>query len=399
MAFNDQCKLNNVEFFEERPPKSIYFGGSAWGCAFYVGVFKAMEERWGKGFHKKTLITGDSSGALMAVGISLGFSADEMGKIYESLAKNASARGVFGKMGTLAESCLEFLLGTDPAAYKNLSGMYAVGTTKFPFNHQWHWNWESNRDLAECIIGSLHIPLYCERPSHVQGSIVVDGAYSMSGADLIHGDNTLYVGIDPHAEVGRSLRNDQMLFPLYDEEYRQVVDSGYLAMKNWDGRMNLKVGRRVPNYPVLLMMWPCRVLQLLIDMIHFFLVFLWRCLFFMWPGSAAGIRVKAEVAISRFDGTARAISNLLHDGTSKVSSLVHDGTTTVSNMVANGTSTMSNLVHESTTTMSNIVQDGTAMALSSFAQDGTAKAISHFVHDSTTLAMSNLVQTSTGNSE
>eukprot|EP01041_Mallomonas_annulata_P009552 gene9552-19852_t len=226
--------------YMESPPKSIYFGGSAWGCAFYVGVYKAMEERWGKGFQSRVLITGDSSGAIFAIGIALGFSPEEMENIYLNLAKNASMIGVVGKMGTIAQMSLETLLA-DPFAYQQLKGIFGVGTTKFPFNHQWHWKWDSNEDLAACIKGSMHIPLYCERQQPVQGSIVVDGAYSMSGSDLVHGDDTLYVGIDPHAEVGRSLQNNQMLFPLYGQEYIDIVESGYKAMKQWDGKMKDKV--------------------------------------------------------------------------------------------------------------------------------------------------------------
>jgi len=276
--------LHHNKIDVEAPPSSIYFGGCAWGCAYYVGVFKAMEERWGKGFHKKTLITGDSSGALIAVGISLGFSPDEMGQIYESLAKNASMHGVIGKMGTLAEKCVEHLLSADPVAYQTLQGWFAVGTTRFPFNHHWHWNWESNQDLADCIIGSLHIPLYCcESRKSVQGSIVVDGAYSMAGSDLVHGDKTLYVGIDPHAEVGRSLNNNQMLFPLYGREYLDIVESGYQAMKNWDGKMNAKVGHRIPNYPILLLMWPCRVLELFMDLVLFILKMIRAFFLYFYP--------------------------------------------------------------------------------------------------------------------
>lgn len=41
----------------------------------------------------------------------------------------------------------------------------------------------------------------------LMGELVVDGAYGFSGEDLPHGDATLYVGIDPHAEVTRILTN------------------------------------------------------------------------------------------------------------------------------------------------------------------------------------------------
>ena len=43
---------------------------------------------------------------------------------------------------------------------------------------------------------------------------MVDGAYGFAGDDLLHGDDTLYVGIDPHAEITRTFTNSEMFFPL-----------------------------------------------------------------------------------------------------------------------------------------------------------------------------------------
>ncbi len=67
-----------------------------------------------------------------------------------------------------------------------------------------------------CLTASCHIPLY----SH-QGvdnwKHVVDGAYGFSGEDLIelHHNDTLFVGIDPQAEVSRGLTYTQMVYFRY----------------------------------------------------------------------------------------------------------------------------------------------------------------------------------------
>jgi predicted acylesterase/phospholipase RssA len=64
-------------------PPSIYFGGCSWGAAFYIGVHRALVELYGKDFYKNVIITGDSAGSLIALGISVGKSPDEMDDIYK----------------------------------------------------------------------------------------------------------------------------------------------------------------------------------------------------------------------------------------------------------------------------------------------------------------------------
>jgi len=54
-------------------PASIYFGGCAFGAAFYVGVYRALADMYGDDFYTRTLIAGDSGGSIFAVGVTLGF--------------------------------------------------------------------------------------------------------------------------------------------------------------------------------------------------------------------------------------------------------------------------------------------------------------------------------------
>ncbi len=48
----------------------------------------------------------------------------------------------------------------------------------------------------------------------VKGFEVLDGAYSFAGEDLPHGDQTLFIGIDPHADVTRTFTNAEMVSSL-----------------------------------------------------------------------------------------------------------------------------------------------------------------------------------------
>lgn len=79
---------------------------------------------------------------------------------------------------------------------------------------------------------------------------MVDGAYGFAGTDLPHGDDTLYIGIDPHAEVTRFLEYEQMMLPVVGDEFEHMVRAGYEEMMAWDGHYNRKVHLRQPNYQV-----------------------------------------------------------------------------------------------------------------------------------------------------
>lgn len=139
----------------------------------------------------------------------------------------------------------------------------------------WHWSWESTEDLVNCMHGSMSFPLYCEEMRFVNGGVVLDGAYSMAGTDFPEGDNTLFIGIDPNAEITRTFTNRQMLFPLIGEEYEDIARSGYDAMMKWDGTMKKKIGKRFPNYPALTLLWSVRIIELI-------LLFICNVLYF-WP--------------------------------------------------------------------------------------------------------------------
>ena len=144
----------------------------------------------------------------------------------------------------------------------------------------WHWSWDSHEDLVDCIHGSMSFPLYCEELRFVNGAVVVDGAYSFAGTDLPEGDNTLFIGIDPNAEITRTFTQRQMLFPLVGEEYEDIARSGYDAMMKWDGKMKKKVGVRFPNYQALLVLWPIRIIELILFFVYTILI--------SWPISVLG---------------------------------------------------------------------------------------------------------------
>ena len=254
------------------PYPSLYFGGCAFGAAFYVGVYKALWEKYGPDFARGLAVSGGSAGTIFAMGIALGKTPEYMDDLYRTVARNSHDSGPiynpFSHTGAsvFMEQGLRYMVEGDPLAYKKIEGLCFCGTTRYYDNHRWHMSWESNEDMIKCVQWSYHIPFYCHRPLSmmVDGVHVLDGAYGFSGVDLLHGDATLYIGIDPHAEITREFTNTEMFFPAVGKAYDDIVDSGYRAMMDFKGGMIKKVGHRLPNYPALKVLWFLKVLEVYI---------------------------------------------------------------------------------------------------------------------------------------
>ena len=202
-----------------------------------VGVHKAMVKKWGPNFYRKVLMSGGSAGTIFALAIALGKDPDYMNELYSSIAVNTLRYTPIYFGSYYMEVELKKLL-SDPMAYKQIEGRCCFGTTAFFSKHRWHVSWDSNEDLIACIQASYHIPLYCKWSAGIKGVECVDGAYGFAGTDLPHGDQTLYVGIDPHAEITRTLTHNEMFYPSIGEEYEAMVQSGYDQLTAWNGKMN-----------------------------------------------------------------------------------------------------------------------------------------------------------------
>lgn len=229
-----------------------------------VGVHQAMVERWGPDFYKKTHLSGGSAGTIFAIGIALGKSPKYLDELYREVAEKSHIHGPIHNASVFMVDTMK-ILTNDPQTYKKLEGRCCFGTTEFFSKHRWHVSFTDNDDLISCVQSSFHIPFYCQFNKGVKGIHVVDGAYGFSGFDLPHGDDTLYVGIDPHAEITRTFTYSQMFFPATGEVYDEMVRSGYEAFSRWDGRtMNKKVGSRTPNYSALYVLWFLKFFEVLI---------------------------------------------------------------------------------------------------------------------------------------
>jgi len=148
----------------------------------------------------------------MALAIALGKSPEYCKQhVYDYVAENAKKTSGIYFGSVYLEQSLRNMVGEDSLSYKKIEGRYCIGTTAFFSQHRWHVSWESNEDLIQCVLCSLHIPFYCKSVKPIHGELLLDGAYGLAGVDFIHDDKTLFVGIDPHAEITRDFTVTQMV--------------------------------------------------------------------------------------------------------------------------------------------------------------------------------------------
>ena len=248
---------------EKTIPPSIYFGGACCGVGFYIGVVKAMKETWGDDFYTKTLLCGDSIGAIIALQLVLGYTPERMELV---------SRIVFGKMeeepllfgqNYWLDQYIDRLIEKEKTLYLDVQGKFQCGTTKAYFTHQWHETWNSNEELGKCLKGSYNLPLYCSRCEKVNGEEVIDGAYSFTGTHFPHGDKTLFVGANQiSAEINYDLTFYDTTVPNL-ATFKLLLKEGYRAFKQWDGVFKEKVHVRKPNHVALAIFWMGKYLQIL----------------------------------------------------------------------------------------------------------------------------------------
>lgn len=251
-------------------PPSIYFGGAACGISYFLGIVQRMKETWGEDFHTKTLLCGGSVGSIVAIQLAMGFTLQKM--IEDT--KYILSQGVedpcyWSGQNHWLNEYVDQLLAKDPTLYQTLEGRFMCGTTRAFFTHQWHCTWKDNTELAKCLKAGYNIPIYCDYCEPFRGEELVDGAYGLDANGFPHGDETLFIGADQTcAELNiESLTVSQMLIPDPEEGFDTLYQEGIKVYDAWDGYLCEKQGKRGPNYPMLMICWIGKLLQIVYRMI------------------------------------------------------------------------------------------------------------------------------------
>lgn len=246
-------------------PPSIYFGGACCGVAFYIGVVKAMKETWGDDFHTKTLICGDSIGAVIALQLVMGHTPKKMELVSRIIFSKMEEDPYYlqGQNYWLDQYIDRLIESSEKTLHQDIVGKFRCGTTKAYFTHQWHETWADNAELGRCLKGSYNLPLYCGRCEKVNGEEVLDGAYSFGGKEFPHGDQTLFVGAtQTSAEINYDLTYWETAIPNL-KTFNLLLEKGYSAFQDWDGEYKEKVNGRQPNHVAVVILWMGKYLQML----------------------------------------------------------------------------------------------------------------------------------------
>lgn len=251
------------------PPPSIYFGGCGYGLPYYIGVYRAMRDRWGPDFPDMTTFCGDGVGSLMAVGITMRYTPESMKQVYMDLGKD-----VFGSPEAFEEKCLIPFLHRYPQALEKVNDKCLLGTGRFFSQHVWRTHWDNEAELLQDLRNAMHIPVLFKRVQNDCGKMdyheIVDGTYSLSGRELPHGNNTLCIGCDSTFDIPVHIPLSQQLFLQRGSAFQELYDKGYRAFSQWDGVLNAKATQKQPNFLALVVLWLLKLLELLIEFAEFY---------------------------------------------------------------------------------------------------------------------------------
>jgi len=190
---------NNIDFSENNV--LISFEGVAWGCGFYIGVYKALIDRYGYEKIKKLKFAGTSSGALTACVCCLGIKWEILYDYYKTLSDVCEKYGPFGKVSIYYHFIIKYLFDSSPTIYQTLNNRLFIGVTRF-FNKNETINyWNSNQEVIDTLNGSMNIPIYCTYIPNVADINIIDGAISKSFI-IDNKINTITVSyIDKYADI------------------------------------------------------------------------------------------------------------------------------------------------------------------------------------------------------
>ena len=223
-------------------PESLFFSGCAWGCAFHIGVYRALQEEHGLNLMSNIKYAGNSAGALIACACALGLNWKFIESVYLELLDSGVNCGVFGKMSRYHNVCMDRIFSRfDENLYKLLENKVFIGITHYFDKYKLVSKWNNNDELRECLHASMHVPFYCEYIPKYNGKRVIDGACSQWICLL--NDKTLV--IDVFSNKGDicakpTIKYMDCIKPNLNNYYIMRND-GYIKMKNWNGKYNNKI--------------------------------------------------------------------------------------------------------------------------------------------------------------
>ena len=178
---NDNKDINNKNDKDDNKNddnKLFYFKGCAWGCIYYIGVYKKLLQYYSKNKLDTFKWGGSSSGCFLPLGIVLGKTVSDMQDLFLSFAKISVEYGSMGKNSIYHEYALSKWLPDNGDEFKIANDKLFICVTKWFNKSEFISNWTSNRELKDTIHGSCHIPFYTTHINKVKGEYLMDGVFS-----------------------------------------------------------------------------------------------------------------------------------------------------------------------------------------------------------------------------
>jgi len=239
-------------------PKSFLFSYGSWGCSYYVGVYKAMVNKWGYNKLNKCAYGGVSSGCIISLAICLGYPWEYLEKVYLELSDQAEKYGVMGKMSSYHTKAIDKLL-KNKEDYLKVNNRLFLGVTYFYNKFRIISHWENNEELINTLHAAFHIPYYCTYTQKIKNNIAIDGALSMPYFKI--DKKTLIIGAMLKPEQGHIVckpklsKKDVYKPSIY--KYFIIRDRGYKDMLSWDG-VYKTLEKSKQNYIMLSFYWLLR---------------------------------------------------------------------------------------------------------------------------------------------
>ena len=247
-------------------PSHVFFAGGGWSCAYYIGCYRAILERWPESETKKIIWAGNSAGSAIAAVCAIGVKPEKIEYIYEQLIKYSVMYGIFGVSSILHDYMMDQVLGNDINAYKKCNGRLFIGITLFPYKHRQVSQWSNNDELRITIHQSMHIPYWMTNLKRTpDGKRAIDGGFSktyhrFNDTTLVlsaYGDVNKYTSCKNNNKKNCGNRNEYNDIPdmcglnhksLSDSVkfyktnkniYDDLKSKGYKMMLEWDGNYRI----------------------------------------------------------------------------------------------------------------------------------------------------------------
>lgn len=235
-------------------PKTIYFGGAAFSCAYYIGVIKALRELYPE---EIPTIHADSAGSLVALAYALDVPLTDMRDIlYEVIRRSTGNRWGNGNVLHMAlETAIDNLVAKGDFRRIQHNAKFNVGVTSFFNQYHVHSHWKSVDQLKRIMHKSMTIPFL----SKTEYSLELDGAF---GNPCIGYDLT--VGTASEFDISLPLSWGMKIKVPTIDAANALVDRGEL-----DTKATMKLQRRgkkilVPSSNmVLAFMWILKILSVI----------------------------------------------------------------------------------------------------------------------------------------